>query len=101
MPAEHAGKLANFKALFERHGEVFKKHIPARESVYDEVAKDLTAGTNGCPDEGLRYMELPVEQRIIVMQLAQQRGIDESLDEIDSSLREVRDWFKHSKPYYP
>ncbi len=85
-----------------------EKHTPEHLALYDTVAKDLTAGTAGCPDTGLTYAELPVEQRVIVMQLAHQRSmdlalgnIDVSTDEIDRSMREVRDWFKLSKPYYP
>ncbi len=76
-------------------------HHIDNEATLDEVARDLTAGTIGCPEDGLRYRELPVEQRVIVMQLAQQRGIDASLDAIDTSLRHVGRWFELSKIYHP
>lgn len=76
-------------------------HIPQNEAALDEVARDLTAGTNGCPEDGLRYRELPVEQRVIVMQLTQQRGIDASLDNIDAHLSHVAHWFELSKIYHP
>lgn len=72
-------------------------HQPKNEAALDEVAKDLTAGAQGCPAEGYRYRELPVEQRVIVMQLTQQRIMMEVLDDIDTSLGHVGEWFQKSR----
>lgn len=71
------------------------------EGDLDEMAKSLTAGTQGCPPEGLRYRELPAEQRAVVMNLTIANLSSDILDDIDSRLSHVGEWFEKSRLYEP
>jgi len=74
--------------------------VPPREEL-DAMTAALTDGTIGVPEGGLTYGELPVEQRIIVMQLTVANETAAMLNSIDDEMRSIGKFFRASKPYYP